>query len=615
MNSDRYNFDVIVAGGGHAGAEAAHASARTGAKTLLLTMNLDHIGQMSCNPAIGGIAKGHVVREIDALGGIMGRVTEAATVQFRILNRGKGPAVWSPRAQCDKLVYQQAVKYELEKCSNLLIHQAEAETFAMDGDKIIGITTQFGDTFYAKSVVLTPGTFLHGTLHYGFKHFPGGRAGDFASNKLAEALEKQLGLNLGRLKTGTPQRILGRSIDFSQMIKQDTETLEENFSFFNETSYPQTTRKDLSCYLVKTNDKTTEVVNKNLHKSPMYQGKIKGTGTRYCPSFEDKIVRFPHHDTHTLYLEPEGEYTDEYYINGFSTSLPVDVQWEMLRSIPGLEKAEISRYAYAIEYDVVLPNQLDRSLSLKKYENLFLAGQINGTSGYEEAGGQGLIAGLNASRLAAGKEKVELGRDVAYIGVMIDDLVTKDIVEPYRLFTSRAEHRLHLRQDCADLRLCPLAYDLGLLSEKQYQEFKEYSTKVNEIKYDCNNIKHEGKTLEVLLRKYKGKTEEPHHFPLELLNLDLENKQDRRVFRQIVIQAHYQGYLEREKIEIEKLKNLENMKLPEDFNYTAVKGLRNEARAKLIKIKPTTMAQASRIDGVTPAELTILRINLKKAQQ
>ena len=500
----------------------------------------------------------------------------------------------------------------MEKCDNLLIHQAEAENFVMDGDSIIGINTQFGDTFYAKSFVLTPGTFLHGTLHYGFNHFPGGRAGDFASNKLADALKNQLGLKLGRLKTGTPQRILGRSVDFSKMIKQDTENLEENFSFFDQKSYPQTTRKDLSCYLVKTTDKTTEVVNKNLHKSPMYQGKIKGTGTRYCPSFEDKIVRFPHHDTHTLYLEPEGEFTDEYYINGFSTSLPVDIQWEMLRSIPGLEKAEISRYAYAIEYDVVLPNQLDRSLSLKKYDNLFLAGQINGTSGYEEAGGQGLVAGLNAAKLAAGNEKVEIGRDVAYIGVMIDDLVTKDIVEPYRLFTSRAEHRLHLRQDSADLRLCQLAYDIGLLSEEKYLQFKKYSVKVDEIKENWSEIKHQGKTLEVLLRKYKGKPEEPHHFPLELLKLDFETKLDRRVFKQLIIQAHYQGYLEREKIEIQKLQSLENMKLPDGFDYSQVKGLRNEARAKLIKVKPTTMAQASRIDGVTPAELTILRIYLKK---
>ena len=344
---DVKNADVIVIGGGHAGAEAACASARIGASTLLITSNLDHVGQMSCNPAIGGIAKGHVVREIDALGGILGRVTEASTIQFRMLNMGKGPAVWSPRAQCDKLVYQQAVKYELEKAKNLSIHQAEVESFIVKNNEIVGVTTQFGDNFFAKAVVLCPGTFLSGKLHYGLKSFSGGRAGDSASIKLANALREQLFLKLGRLKTGTPQRILGKSIDFSQMVKQDTENIEENFTFFDEVSFPQTKRKDLNCYLLKTAPETKNIVKKNLHQAPLYQGKIEGIGTRYCPSFEDKIVRFPHYEMHTLYLEPEGEYTDEYYLNGFSTSLPTDVQWEMLRSIPGLEKAEISRYAYA----------------------------------------------------------------------------------------------------------------------------------------------------------------------------------------------------------------------------------------------------------------------------
>lgn len=612
MNSDTYNFDVIVSGGGHAGAEAAHAAARLGAKTLLITMNMDHIGQMSCNPAIGGIAKGHVVREIDALGGIMAKVTEASTIQFRILNQGKGPAVWSPRAQCDKVTYQRALKYELEKTENLFVHQAEAESFVLNNGKVVGITTQFGDTFYGKSIVLTPGTFLSGTLHYGLRHFSGGRAGDAASDKLALALNKQLGLKLGRLKTGTPQRILGDSIDFSQMIKQDTETLEENFTFYDDDSYPKTTRQDLSCYLVKTTKKTADVVNKNLDKSPMYQGKIKGTGTRYCPSFEDKIVRFPHHEVHTLYLEPEGEFTNEYYINGFSTSLPVDIQWLMLRSIPGLENAEISRYAYAIEYDFVFQNQLERTLSVKGYENLFLAGQINGTSGYEEAAGQGLIAGLNAARFAAEKDKIEIGRDLAYIGVMVDDLVTKEIVEPYRLFTSRAEHRLHLRQDSADLRLSSLAYDLGLLSENKYNQFRVYNEKVLRITSSWNETKYEGRSIKELLKLYRGKVSDNYIFPPEILMLEMNDKLDRRVLRQVAIQAHYEGYLEREKLEIQKLQNLEKLKLPENFDYNEVKGLRNEARSKLINVKPTTLAQASRIDGVTPAELTILRVHLKK---
>ncbi|HJO92210.1 MAG TPA: tRNA uridine-5-carboxymethylaminomethyl(34) synthesis enzyme MnmG [Victivallales bacterium] len=612
MTDFNNKFDVIVAGGGHAGAEASAASSRLGARTLLITINLDHIGQMSCNPAIGGIAKGHVVREIDAMGGIMGRVTEASAIQFRMLNQGKGPAVWSPRAQCDKVTYQQAVKHELENCENLLIHQAVVESLIIENDNVVGVTTQFGDSFYAKSFVFCPGTFLTGKMHYGLKTFSGGRAGDPASVNLPIALKEQLKLNIGRLKTGTPQRILSSSIDFSKMIKQGTETFEENFSFFDELAYPKTERKDLECYLVKTSIATRDVVQQNLDKAPMYQGRIEGIGTRYCPSFEDKIVRFPHHETHTLYLEPEGEYTQEYYINGFSTSMPTDIQWKMLRSIPGLENAEISRYAYAIEYDFVFPNQLNRSLSLKNWQNIFLAGQINGTSGYEEAAGQGLIAGLNAARISAGLETVELGRDISYIGVMIDDLVSKDIIEPYRLFTSRAEYRLHLRQDCADLRLCPFAYDLGLLNETKYSEFKKYREKLFKITDLWGKIKYNGKNFKEYLKIYRGVIKEYDSLPVELIDLDISDKLDRRVLRQLAIIAHYEGYLEREKLEIKKLKNLENLKIPTDFDYKKVKGLRNEARAKLLNVKPTTLAQAGRIDGVTPAELTILRVNLKR---
>ena len=612
LTNDNNSFDVIVIGGGHAGAEAACAAARVGAKTLLISMNLDHLGQMSCNPAIGGIAKGHVVREIDALGGILGRVTEASMIQFRMLNRSKGPAVWSPRAQCDKVIYQQAIKYELEQCDNLTIRQAMVEHFIIENSRIIGVTTQFGDTIYSKAFVLTPGTFLTGKLHYGLKNFEGGRAGDPASVFLSIALKEQLSLRLGRLKTGTPQRILGKSIDFSKMIKQDSECLEENFTFYNDLSYPRTLKKDLSCFLLKTTEETGQIVKDNLDKAPMYQGQIEGVGTRYCPSFEDKIVRFPHHEIHTLYLEPEGEYTDEYYLNGFSTSLPTDIQWRMLRSIPGMENAEISRYAYAIEYDFVFPDQLNRSLALKKWNNLFLAGQINGTSGYEEAAGQGLVAGLNAGRLAQDKECIEIGRDISYIGVMIDDLVSKEIREPYRLFTSRAEYRLHLRQDCADMRLSPLAYKLGLLSEDNFKKFQQYSNKISKIKETWNKLQIGGVSVKKLLKLHKGILQEPYFVPPEMFELDLSDKTDRRIFRQLTISAHYEGYLEREKLEIAKLKKMEQMSIPECFDYKAIKGLKNEAKIKLTNIKPTTLAQAGRIDGVTPADLTLLRINLKR---
>lgn len=608
---NRY-FDVIVIGGGHAGAEAAAASARLGAKTLLISINLDHIGQLSCNPAVGGIAKGQVVREIDALGGIMAKVTEASMIQFRMLNQSKGPAVWSPRAQCDKHIYQLAVKYELEKCENLLIHQAIVESFVLENGKVVGIETQFGDVFYAKAFVICSGTFLSGKLHYGMKTFPGGRAGDLASVNLSIALKEQLKLRLGRLKTGTPQRILANSIDFSKMEKQDTENFEENFTFFDDVAYPRTGRKDLSCYMVKTTLQTAEIVKKNLNKSPMYQGRIEGIGTRYCPSFEDKVVRFPHHETHHLYLEPEGEFNSEYYINGFSTSLPTDIQWQMLRTIPGLERAEIARYAYAIEYDFVFSDQLSRSLSLKSHSNIFLAGQINGTSGYEEAAGQGVLAGLNAARCASEKEYFELGRDVSYIGVMIDDLVSKNILEPYRLFTSRAEYRLQLRQDCADLRLSPLAYELGLLPEKKYLQFKKYSDKLNSVLSHWNKTKYEGMSLKDYLKKHSGILKNSEAFPFDILNLNKSDKTDRRIARQLAILAHYDGYLEREKLEIEKLKGLEELKIPDNFSYASVKGLRNEARMKLEKFRPTSFGQASRIDGVTPAELIILRVYLKR---
>ena len=615
MNPYSNTYDVIVAGGGHAGCEAALASARVGAKTLIVTINMDHIAQMSCNPAIGGIAKGHVVREIDALGGAMGKVTDASSIQFRMLNSAKGPAVWSPRAQCDKVCYQRAMKRELELHENLEVKQGMVETFIIENNEIKGIITNFGDRFYAKSIVVASGTFLGGKLHYGLTNFPGGRAGDPPSVTLSEALEKQLGLRIGRLKTGTPPRVLGKTIDFSRMAFQEGEVCEEYFSFFpEERAMPQACRKDMPCYMVYTTDETAQVVKANIDKAPLYQGFIKGIGTRYCPSFEDKVIRFPHHEKHLLYLEPEGEFTEEYYINGISTSLPPDVQIKMLHTVPGLGNAVISRYAYAIEYDFVFPDQIERSLSLKKWRNLFLAGQINGTSGYEEAAGQGLMAGLNAARLAKGLAAVELGRDAAYIGVMIDDLVTKEIIEPYRLFTSRAEYRLFLRQDNADMRLCETAYANGLLPYPKYAEFKEYKTLCENAADLAGKTKYEGAAIGILLKKLKGVFNEKSQlpFPAGVLNLNMDNVRDRRIMNQLVINAHYEGYLKREELSIAKLAKLEEWRIPLNYSYDGISGLSNESRTKLAKVAPSTLAQAGRIDGVTPSEIALLQVYLSR---
>ncbi|HBC89047.1 MAG TPA: tRNA uridine-5-carboxymethylaminomethyl(34) synthesis enzyme MnmG [Lentisphaeria bacterium] len=611
MSSIQYNYDVIVVGGGHAGCEAALASARLGARTLLLTINMDHIAQMSCNPAIGGIAKGQVVREIDALGGAMGKITDAATIQFRMLNRGKGPAVWSPRAQCDKVCYQRAMKFELENAANLIIHQAETTEFLIENKKICGVRTNLEENFRCKSVVVCSGTFLSGKLHYGLLNFPGGRAGDPPSSELSKAFSKQLKIKLGRLKTGTPPRILAKTIDFSDMIVQESESPEESFSYFPEDiAYPRAVKKEMPCFLVKSTLKTAEIIRKNLDKSPLYSGKISGIGTRYCPSFEDKVVRFPHHETHLLYLEPEGEFTQEYYINGISTSLPTDVQVQMIHSIPGLENAVISRYAYAIEYDFVFPDQINRGLAVKKWPNLFLAGQINGTSGYEEAAGQGLIAGLNAARFANDKEPYEFGRETSYIGVMIDDLVTKEIVEPYRLFTSRAEYRLILRQDNADLRLCRIANDLGLLSSAKFAKFMKYSGRLAETEARFHKEKHEKQSILNHLKSLGGDVDAKIDFPLP--GLDVSQPESARIKRQLIITAHYHGYIERELKSVKNLQKLENWRIPPDFNYDAVLGLRNESRMKLGKILPSTLSQATRIDGVTPAEITLLQVHLKR---
>ena len=626
MNIDKkyseYNYNVIVIGGGHAGCDAALAAARLGAKTLLLTINMDHIAQMSCNPAIGGIAKGQVVREIDALGGAQGRVTDAAAIQFRMLNSAKGPAVWSPRAQCDRHHFQRAMKFELERQENLDIKQAFATKFIMDNanEKIVGIETNFGELFYTDAIVICSGTFLNGLLHYGMQNFSGGRAGDPASIDLAQNLRGQLDLKIGRLKTGTPPRILAKTIDFSKMQYQASDKCEEKFSHFSSANvFPKAENKEMPCYMVYSNDKTAQIVNENIQKSPMYSGAIEGIGARYCPSFEDKVIRFPHHEKHLLYLEPEGEFTDEYYINGISTSLPPEVQNKLITSVAGLENAVISRYAYAIEYDFIFPDQLERTLMTKRYSNLFLAGQINGTSGYEEAAGQGLVAGMNAAKIAMGKTPVELSRDSSYIGVMIDDLVTKEIIEPYRLFTSRAEYRLRLRQDNTDLRLCEFAYQNGLLDTEKYQQFVGYKTKLDESRHIAKSHKVRGKTYWEHLRLLKGKFSVDNNielpFDINELQLDtVNNFYERRAMKQLAIEAHYEGYIKREDQSVHRLTKLEKWRIPKGFDYQLIKGLRNESRMKLSKVNPTSLAQATRIDGVTPAEIALLQVHLKRLQ-
>ena len=608
-------YDVAVVGAGHAGCEAAHAAARSGASVLLVTFNMDHIAQMSCNPAIGGIAKGQVVREIDALGGVMGMVSEAAAIQFRMLNRTKGPAVWSPRAQCDKAAYRGGMKYLLECTENIDILQSEVTSFIVENDSICGIVTHLGDQIRTGAVVLTTGTSLNGTLHYGLNHYPGGRAGDQASCELSDALANQLGLTLGRLKTGTPPRILAKTIDFSGLDLQPSEPQYEEFSFWSKSLRPSlvnAVRRNLPCYMLHSTDETADVVRANIDKSPMYSGVIKGIGTRYCPSFEDKVIRFPQHPYHLLFLEPEGAETGEYYLNGFSSSLPPEVQKLMLRTLPGLKNAVISRYAYAIEYDFIPPHQTERSLRNKRWKNLFTAGQINGTSGYEEAAGQGLIAGMNAARHVAGKEPVFPGRDISYIGVMLDDLSTKEIVEPYRLFTSRAEYRLMLRQENADLRLCSLAHQWGILPEDKFSEFQKYETLFNGKLAKCKQEKIGKVPAFTMLRDIAPGTPVNRVPELaEFLQLP-DDRIGKRVFQELLISAKYDGYLQREEVEINRLKKLEEATIPDDFDYSGVRGLCNESRQKLEKIRPATLGQAGRIDGVTPADIGLLQVHLKK---
>lgn len=624
MNSAEY--DIIVVGGGHAGSEAAAAAARMGARTLLITMSLEAIGRMSCNPAIGGIGKGQIAREIDALGGLMGLATDESGLQFRMLNRSKGPAVWSPRAQCDRFMYAAAVRRMLEAEPNLFMRSDMAVDLLTEGNRIAGVITQLGVEIRSKAVVLTSGTFMNGQIHIGDKSYGGGRMGEGASKGLTGALHR-LGFESGRLKTGTPPRLDGRTIDYARLEEQKGDSEPSPFSYLTD----RLPERQLSCWITFTDPDVHDILRTGFDRSPMFVGRIQGTGPRYCPSIEDKIDRFADKDRHQIFLEPEGWHTDEVYVNGFSTSLPEEVQMAAIRRVPGLERVHMLRPGYAIEYDYFPPFQLRYSLETKAVQGLFFAGQINGTTGYEEAGAQGLIAGANAARYVQEKEQLVLKRSEAYIGVLIDDLVAKGTDEPYRMFTSRAEHRMMLRQDNADERLTEIGYSVGLVSEERLGRMdrrrnarrqlldavRNTSVTPEEVnpflsRLDSAPVKQTDRIAKVALR--------PEVSLGELLRAtdrqDLIPKIDglERVEEMVEIDLKYEGYVERERVLIEKMEQLESMPLPDELDYHAIQNITIEAREKLGRIRPENLGQASRISGISPSDVSVLMVMVKSGR-
>ncbi|NCO64099.1 MAG: tRNA uridine-5-carboxymethylaminomethyl(34) synthesis enzyme MnmG [Flavobacteriales bacterium] len=614
-------YDVIVVGAGHAGSEAAAAAANMGSKTLLITMNLQNIAQMSCNPAMGGIAKGQIVREIDALGGYSGIVSDTSAIQFKMLNKSKGPAMWSPRVQSDRMRFAEDWRLMLERTPNLDFYQDMASGLLIEGNRVIGVKTSLGIEIKSKTVVLTNGTFLNGLIHIGDKNFGGGRAGERASTGLTEQLVG-FGFDSGRMKTGTPPRVDGRSLDYSKMIEQPGDERPEKFSFLDIT---KPLEKQRSCYMTYTSLEVHDLLREGFDRSPMFNGRIKSLGPRYCPSIEDKINRFADKDRHQLFVEPEGWNTVEVYVNGFSTSLPEDVQFKALRSVVGFENVKFFRPGYAIEYDYFPPTQLKHTLETKLIDGLYFAGQINGTTGYEEAASQGIMAGINASLKVKEKDPFTLKRDEAYIGVLIDDLITKGTEEPYRMFTSRAEYRTLLRQDNADLRLTPKGFELGLASEKRLKRmeqkhndaekfvrfFSETSVKPEEANPVLESkgsalVNQSDKMFKIFsrpnitiddVRKFKA-----------VESYIQENHLDNEVIEQAEIQVKYSGYISKEKNNADKLTRLEYVKIPTDFDYSQIKSMSYEAREKLKKIKPTTVSQASRISGVSPNDISVLLV-------